>query len=250
MPFTSNLVRLLGVLALSLTAGASPVTADLANDLVMLNREARGGREACAALRGLRATGVTRIEGRELGFILYAARPRSLRIETLGDTGTLVRAFDGVHAPWQKGGLLAPPTRLSAAAESDFLMETDFDDPLHEPAARGITLEDAGRAVVEGRPCRKLLATVRLTEAFTLYLDEETFLLIRRDHRKRVGTRNIVVETHYSEHRAVGGVLLPHRIRTQIGDRVVTETLITEMDANPTLPPDFFAPPAAGWPKR
>ena len=249
MRWNPNRLMLIGAILLGGAAGVSPARADFADDLSRVHLEAMGGREAQAALVGLRATGVTHISGKEVSFILYAARPRSIRIETLGETGTLVRVFDGVHAPWQKSDLLAPPIRLAEAAEGDFVMEAEFDDLLYDFRARGIELEDAGRAEVAGRSCIRLLATVRLTESYTLYVDEETLLVTRRDQRKTVRGRMAVVETYFSDFRPVAGVLQPFRIRVQSGDRVITETEISEVVANPGVPADFFAPPVASWPK-
>lgn len=249
MRWNQSSLKLTGAILLGVVAGASPARADFADDLSRVHLEATGGREAQAALHALRATGVTRINGKEFPFILYAARPRSIRIETLGDSGTLVRVFDGVHAPWQKTDLLASPARLSAASEADFVMEAEFDDLLYEFRSRGIELEDAGRTEGEVRPCLRLLATVRLTASYTLYLDEETLLVVRRDQRKVVRGKMAVVETYYSDFRPVAGVLQPFRIRVQSGERLITETEITEMVANPEVPPGFFSPPVSGWPK-
>lgn len=242
-------IRLAAVLGLG--AVSAPVFAgtSLGEDLARVHVEAAGGKRAIDALRGLRATGVTRIAGQELSFIFYAARPRNLRIETLGETGTLIRVFDGVHAPWIKRDLVARPSRMSPAAEADFTAEADFDNPLYDLKARGIQLDEAGTAEVNGRPCLRLFATVRLTDAFTLYLDEETMMLVRRDQRRRQQGRTVVVETYYEDFRAVAGVKLPFRVRVQIAGRVISDTTINEMVANPGVPPDFFAPPVAGWPR-
>jgi len=242
-------LSLIAGLGVSVALGTSPAAANYAEDVARVHLESAGGREAHAALRSLRATGVTRIGGQELPFILHAARPRSLRIETLGEPGTLVRAFDGVHAPWQKRDLVGAATRLAPGAETEFTAEAEFDSLLYEAKARGIEIEEAGTAEVEGRRCLRVLATVRLTDAYTLYLDEETMLVVRRDQRKRHAGRVVVVETYYSDHLAVAGVKLPFRIRVQIGGKVAFETEIKELVVNPETPPDFFAPPVADWPR-
>ena len=121
--------------------------------------------------------------------------------------------------------------------------------PLHDFARRGISLDFAGDAVVDGRRVQKLLAVVRFTQVVTLYVDEETRLLVRRDQTRRVQGRETVLETRYSDFRPVAGVLLPWRVKTSAEGRVLTETIIEAMDANPPLPAGFFAPPAPDWPK-
>lgn len=241
--------RILCVCAALCAAGPARLAADLAADLARISVEAAGGAAAHEALRGLRAVGTTRVGDREARFILYAERPARLRVESLGPDGSLVRAGDGVHLPWKKDDPLQPARRLGREEEREFLFDADFDQPLHDFARRGISLDFAGDAVVDGRPVQKLLAVVRFTQVVTLCLDEETRLLVRRDQTRRIRGRETVLETHYSDFRAVAGVLLPWRVRTVAEGRVLTETVIETMDANPPLPDDFFAPPAPDWPK-
>lgn len=230
--------------------GPGRLAAELAADLARVSVEASGGLSAHAALRGLRATGVTRVGAREVAFTLYSERPDRVRIETTSEGRTLVRAYDGVHAPWKKDDLLAPPRQLAATEVRDFLIDADFDSPLYMPERRNISLDYAGESMSEGRKCQKLLAVVRFTDALTLYVDDETHLLVRRDITKRVRGRQVVVETHFSDFSPVSGVLMPRRIRTVVEGRELHETKIGSWTANPELPEGFFAPPVADWPRQ
>jgi hypothetical protein len=230
-------------------AGAGRLAADLADDVAQVSIEAAGGAKAHAALRSFKAEGVTVLGGKEVEFILYAARPRSVRIETLGEKTSLVRAYDGVHAPWKKDDPTKPPRRLGRQEEHDFLLESDFDQPLFDYEARKISLDYAGEAQVDGRPCLKLLATVRFADVMTLYIDDETHLLVRRDREERRGGKTIRLETHYSDFKKVAGVRLPRRIRTLADGVLLHETRIKDYDANPDLPADFFRPPVRDWPR-
>lgn len=240
----------LGFALVCAAAAPTRLVADFAADLARVSVEAAGGVSAHEALRGLRAVGVTRVGEGEVNFILHAERPDRLRIETLGATTSLVRASDGVRAPWKKTDPLRPPRRLGTAEEREFLVDAEFDQPLFDHARRGIGLDYAGRVEIEGKSFHRLLAVIRHTELVTLYLDEETRLLVRRDQSRRVQGREIVIETHYEDFRPVAGVLLPHRILTRSEGRVLTDTRIESLDANPALPADFFAPPVADWPAR
>lgn len=243
------LIRLFALSALLFAAGVKPLVADLAADLARISVEAAGGARAHDALRSFRAVGKTHVGEQEVSFLLYAARPRSLRIETLGEKGSLVRAFDGVHAPWKKDDPLRPPRRLGRDEERDFLLDADFDNPLHDYARRGISLDYAGEALVEGRSCQKLLAVLHHTDVVTFYVDDETRLVTRRDQAKKVRGRDAVIETHYSDFQETAGVRLPRRIRTVVDGRELNDTRIESIAANPPLPPDFFAPLVEDWPK-
>ena len=229
-------------------AGPGRAVADMATDLARVSVEAAGGLAAHAALRGMRASGVTKVGEREVEFVLYSERPNRVRIETTSDGQTLVRAFDGVHAPWKRNGDNGEVRPLASGETKDFLMDADFDSPLFLPAHRNISLDYAGEAVNEGRPCQKLLAMVRFTDLLTLYVDDETHLLVRKDVSKRVRGQKVVVQTHFSDFEPIGGVKMPRRIRTVVGMTTLHETVIKKWEANPSVPKNFFAPPVADWP--
>lgn len=248
--FRRSLLRLLFACAFLLSAGAARLAADLAADLARIGVEAAGGAKAHEALRSFRAVGVTRVGDQEVSFILHAERPNHLRIETVGDKANLVRSFDGVHAPWKRVGLLTPPQRLGPADERDFIAEADYEQPLYNWERRDVSLDFAGEATTDGRPCQKLLAVFNHTQVATLYIDDDTHLVIRRDDVKRVKNREIVIETHYGDFRNTAGVLLPRSLRTIVDGRLLNETRIEAINANPELPVGFFSPPAPDWPKR
>ncbi len=231
-------------------AGPARLAADLAADIARVSVEAAGGAKAHAALRSFRAVGTTRVGDKEASFILHAARPNLLRIEALGEKGNLVRGFDGVHVPWMRAGLLGPPKRLGEEEEREFLRETDFEQPLYDWERRGVALDYAGEVELDGRSCQKLLAVFGHTRLVTLYVDSETQLVVRRDETRRLKNGGeSVVETHYADFRKTADVLLPRLLRTIVDGKLVNETRIEAINANPELPAGFFSPPAAEWPK-
>lgn len=234
----------------SLMTAVSPVRADLAADVARIALEMAGGSAAHERLTSLRATGITRVGTAEAPFILYTARPDKIRIETLGESGSLVRAYDGEHAPWKKEDALKPPRRLGREEERQFLREADFDPVYFKPAERGISLDYAGRVESGGEIWHRLLAIGRGGESTDVFIDTATHRLVRRDVRVASLTGARLVELHYADFREVAGVLLPWRIRAVSDGRVLHETVITDYAANPPLPPDFFAPPVSDWPKR
>lgn len=238
-------VRLWLGLALLFFVAASRARADLAGDVARIAVEMAGGEAAHEKLRALRATGVTRVGDVEAPFILYTERPDRVRIETVGERGSLVRAYDGVLAPWKKADALAGPQRLGAAEQRQFIREAEFDSPLYQAVKRGVSLDYAGRAMVDGVLTHRLLATMRGGDLATLYVDPTTYLLVRRDVR----AGSMTVELHYGDYRPVAGVLLPWRVRAVAEGRVLHETVIEDYAANPDLPAGFFSPPAVDWPK-
>lgn len=237
----------MGLLGLGVSAISS--RADLADDLARIATEASGGAKAIQSLASWRAVGETRIGERSIPFILYVARPRSVRIETVGEMGSLVRAFDGVHVPWKKTAALKPPLRLGPEEERLFVQEAEFDPPFFNYRARRISLDYAGETVISGRNFQTILATLNFSEVTKLYLDDKTHLLILREVLRKQEGREVRMVTLYSDYRSVAGVFLPHRIRVEAEGRLMHETVIESYDANPEIPEGFFSPPVDNWSK-
>jgi hypothetical protein len=240
----------LGSAIMLLGAPTAARAADLAHDLARLHVEAIGGPKAVGKLRAFSMEGVTRIGGQELNFILWAARPNLVRIETVTPDGTLVRAFDGVHAPWKRLRADGLPRRLSVAEEHDFVLDADFDSLLYQPEKRDITLEYGGEVREGERVFHRILASRDVSETFFVFIDNDTYdLVMRQGTRNGPGGRAVAVLTLYGNHREVAGVRLPHNIRTVIAGKLAHESVVRRYTANPDLPTDFFTPPAEDWPK-
>jgi hypothetical protein len=229
--------------------GLTGLRADYAADLARVNVEASGGLKAMLALRSFRAEGITRVEGRDVPFVLHAARPNKLHVVTGSGENKLIRAVDGLHAPWKKQGARARPSRLEAGEEREFLQDADYDSVFFLLGKEGISLDYAGEERREGRVFHKLLATVRHQFQSNLYLDGETNLLVRREEVRRIGGRVAVLTTVFSDYQVVGGVMTAMRITTTVDGRELSDTRITAVDPNPGLALDFFTPPVADWPK-
>lgn len=213
---------------------------DFAADLARIHVEMIGGREKVMGLEALRAVGKTRISGGELSFVLWAQRPNRVRVETIGGEVRITRGYDGENTPWMSLGdnrAVDLPTEEAAA----FIGEAEFDDPLFNPAGRGLTLTYDGVVTVDDRKLSRVRVAGPSGES-TLYLDD-SYMIVRRDVRRVMRGREVVEETHYSDFKEVRGVRLPHRIQVRVGNNILHETVLLHVDANPFLLSGFFGRP-------
>lgn len=217
--------------------------ADFADDLARIHMEAIGGFKNLVMLKALRATGVTKIDGEELRFVMWAARPNLIRTETTLKERVLTQGWDGVNPPWlmdsKNGGIL----EMGAVAARAFDADAEFDDSLVLKGARRISVDYAGETEIDGKLVFKLLVTENFTESFVIYLDRSTYFIIRRDMEKPGAHGKEVVITEYKEFSPVNGVMLPHRIVQKVAGRVCYETLLEQIDANPPIKPGLFSRP-------
>jgi len=238
-------VRCTFAIALALAAGlpaalAAPGRTE--DDILRIHREALGGAEAIRALRAFRAEGVTRLETGEVEFTLWAARPAKLRLESRVGGQTMVQAYDGVTAAWgmPAGGT---PALLAPGEAREFISGSDFDGPLVDPSAKGYAVSYAGESEVEGRACLHLMLAARDLELIEIFVDAETYLIL-----KRVSARPEVpdagrLETFFSDYRQVGGVMMPFRVMIFDGERPLTDTRIERITPLATLPDSLFEMP-------
>ena len=217
--------------------------ADFADDLARIHLEAIGGKKHVLELRSLKATGVTKIRGEELSFVMWAARPMCVRTETTADGRVLTQGYDGVNPPWVMDSRTGKIQEMNAVAARGFGAEASFDDPLVLKGKRGVSLDYAGEAEIDGKPVFKLLVTENFTQTSFLYLDAATYMIVRREVEKPGAKGLEKVETLYGDYSPVNGVMLPYRIIEKAGGQVRSETVLTQIEANPPLAEGLFSRP-------
>ena len=240
-------VRRFTILLFSLlvVSGGASARADFADDLARIHLESIGGREQVLALKSLRASGVTKIAGEELRFVMWAARPNLIRTETTSKGRVLTQGYDGKNPPWLLDSRNGRVQEMGAVAARAFSADADFDDPLVLRHGRSISLDYAGETEIDGKPVFKLLVTENLTETSYVYLDHSTYFLIRHDVVKPGREGPEVIETDYADFSPVKGVMLPHRIIEKAAGVLRYETVLEQIDANPALMSGLFSKPVA-----
>jgi len=226
--------------------GAAGARADRAGEIAAIHVEATGGQARIEALAALRATGHVVTGGKRVRFVLIAARPNRIRLETEAEGRTLVQVSDGVSPPWEYDTGQWPPKHRAMAPHvaKTFSADAEFDNPLIAGKARGFVLDFAGELEVDGRKLLRLLVTRRLTESSHLLLDAETYLIVlRTETRTSAVGRPLQIVTRYDDFRPVQGVLLPYEVTVEVDGRVSQRTKIDTIDANPEISPATFARP-------
>lgn len=227
---------------------AAGLRGESAEELVQIHLAVMGGTERIDALKAMRATGSVTSGGKKVNFVMTAARPNRVRMETQAGGRTLVQGYDGVEAPWEFDTGTWPPRYrpIAGAAAKRLIADSEFDDPLVAGPARGYVLELANDATVDGRKYRRILVTHNLTESFEVLLDPETYLIVfRTETRTTAGGRSLLIVTQYGQFQSVSGVLLPHDIKTIVDGKVTQQLTIDQIEPNPPTTAETFSMPKA-----
>ena len=132
---------------------------------------------------------------------------------------------------------------MPEAEAREFIINSDFDGPLVNFAAKGFSVDYAGEEPVEGRPAYKLLLMNRSDHLFFLWVDTQTAEIVKRTVYRVNNGQRVAVDTLFKDFRPVGGVMQPHHIETLVNGRLLRVTVIDRMDANPAVAPATFARP-------
>jgi hypothetical protein len=183
-----------------------------AEEIVAKNVEARGGAAALAAVTSLRRTGQFVIPGQNILITVaeVKARPGRVRQETTYQGLTQIQAWDG-----ERGWQVRPfEGRKDAALMSEddakpFRLAADLDGPWVDAKAKGHALEYLGTEDVDGTRAHKLRVRLKWGAELTVWIDPDTWMVIRDLQKSTVRGSEQEVETDYGDYEKVGGVYLP-----------------------------------------
>lgn len=239
---------------LLLLAAAAPALAITAEEIVTKNVEARGGGAALASLKSLRRTGRLVLPGQNILIMLTEVRERPGRIrqEATYQGLTQIQAWDG-----RKGWQVQPfEGRKDAALLSEddtgpLRLAADLDGPFVDAKAKGHALEYLGTEDVDGTLAHKLRVRLKWGGDVTVWIDPDTWMVIRDLQTRTVRGAEQEVETDYGDYEKAGGVWVP--MSEESGPRNSppasrVKSIYDNAEANVAIARDAFAFPAKAAP--
>lgn len=227
-------------------AGAA-VQAQTADELIEKNLQASGGRQKIEAVKSFRMTGkMVAPQGMEIPMVMEYKQPDKIRTEATIQGMTMIQALNG-----KEGWMVAPfmgkkdPEKMSADDVKQAEEQLDSFDILTKYKEKGHAIEYAGKEDIEGTPAYKLKVTKKNGDVSHLYLDAESYLLVKTSGKTNVQGQVVESESTLGDYKPVEGVLYPHSIETQLkgmpGKMVMT---FSKIEVNPALDDSRFAMPA------
>jgi hypothetical protein len=234
---------LLAAGALGTLAAAPAPTVD---EIVARHVQARGGREALAAVRTLRMTGrAIAGPGREAIVRREIARPGRIRTEFVFQGTTGVYVWNGTSG-WQvsplDGSLDAQPMPEEAAALS--AEQADFEGPLVDWKAKGHAIERVGVATLPDGEAHELKVTLKSGVVRRVWVDAASGNIVKTASTRRFRGRETQFEVVYADYRESGGVRFARSLEIGAAGRPQKlKILVEDVEINPALDDSRFAMP-------
>jgi len=233
-------------LAALLLLAAGAAQAQTVDEVVHRYLQARGGVEKLRAVRSLRLTGTMEIPGvPPAPFVMELKRPRQMRTEFTVEGRTGIRAYDG-KAGWARLPLPGdPPRPMSPEDSAEARDQADVDlSPLVDAAAKGFTIELAGKDRIPGGETWRLVVRGVAGPPRTVHLSTKTHLAIASEETRMVEGRPVEFVTNVGDYRTVQGLAFPFRI--EIGPKGSLDrqkVVIDKVEVNPAIDDSRFAMP-------
>lgn len=201
--------------------------------------DAIGGKAAWSKVNSLVMTGTIKVQGAELAVTSTTVDKKGMRQEfsVNGMTGYQIITPDSGwnFSPFQGQKIPEPITADDLKQGQDQL---DIQGNLIDYAAKGHTIELLGKDDVDGVEAYKLKETLKSGKEETIYIDPQSFLIIRDVTKQKANGQETEVKTDLSNYQKLPeGILVPMSIKLAFG-----ELVITDVKVNTNVDPNIFHP--------
>lgn len=232
-------------LLVSALAGTA-LSAQTVDELVERYQKAQGGKEKLEAIKSMRMEGKMEMgQGMQMPVKVEVITPDKLRFEGTMQGMTMIQAVNG-DSGWQIMPFMGKtePEPMSAEDVKQSKKQLESFDPISKYKELGHTLELVGKEDLEGTPAFKLKLTRKDGEITYLFLDAESYLLIKTAGKTKMQGQEVDAETNIGDYKEVAGILMAHSMETKIknfpGAMVMT---FEKIEVNPALPSTDFDMP-------
>ncbi len=182
--------------------------------------QAMGGLEKLQALKTMRAQ-MKMLEGpMELPLAVEMVLPDKMRVDVSVQGMTIIQAVNGPKG-WKidptagYGGGKAEPEPMTPEEVKQFEGQLDFQGDLVDYKAKGHGVEYLGLESVEGSPAHKLKLTKKGGTLDTIWLDADSFLILKQSSKSKVRDQEMETETTLGDYKSVGGIMVNHTTEVQ-----------------------------------
>ena len=232
-------IKLLSLFSIAFSLSAFSQTAD---EIVNKHINAIGGAEAWKNVKSIRQEGNMQVQGTDVAIVLTAVNGKGSRqditLTSMGMSGyQIITPSEGWnYMPFngQQSPEAMTPDDLAQAQD-----ELDTQGSLVDYKTKGHTVEYLGKEDVDGTEAYKLKVALKGGKIQTLFIDPETFYIIRATVKQKVNGQEIEQSTDLSNYEKLPeGIVVPKTITLPFGD-----LNITKVEVNGSVDESIFKKP-------
>ena len=215
---------------------AQDLTAD---QIVNKYIDAIGGKAAWSKVNSIVMKGSLKVQGAEVEVTTTVldkkGAKQDIRIGGMNGYNIITADSGWNYFPWAGQKIPEPITADDLKQAQDQL---DVQGNLIDYAAKGHKVELLGKDDVDGVEAYKLKETLKSGKEETIYIDPETFLIIRDVTKQKANGQEVEQKTDLSNYQKLPeGIVVPMSIKLGMG-----ELVLTEVKVNSNVDPSIFHP--------
>lgn len=223
---------------------ASSLRAQTADEIIAKHIEAIGGIENWKKINTVIQVGNMSVQGAEIEITSTGIHNVGARqdISLMGMTGyqiiTLTEGWS--FMPFQGQ---ATPEAITADDLKNGRDGLDLHGPLLDYATKGHKVEYLGKEDVDGTDCFKLKVTLEWGNEQTLYVDVNTYYIIKSVQVRNANGQEMEVVTTFSNYTKLPeGILMPMSMSVPLGPGFAAEMTVSKIEINKPVDPAVFKP--------
>jgi len=218
----------------------------MGKEMLVRSAEAMGGVKVHESVTSIRETGTLNMMTPQgemaIDFESLISFPDKIKTILRTPMGEITQLFDGEQA-WVIGPMGAqslPAPASTEMAATIWRTLTFLYGRLSEP---GLTVQHTGQDTIEGTVTEVLVITPPGHGPFTLYLDAETMMPVKKSARLITPQGPADTESIFSDYRDVSGVQIPFKLKRIRNGQPDGDGVVKSAEINPEIPADTFAAP-------
>lgn len=202
------------------------------------------GQDNLLKINTQKLTGKLIQSGIEIPFIQMAKRPDKVRVEGTFQGLTFIQTFNGKEG-WNINPFtgVTEPQPFSEDELKSMRYQSDMDGMLWNWKEKGYTVTFDGNEDMEGTSCFKIKLLTKEGDAFTYYIDSDSYVMIRSNTKIKVMGNETEADTYYANYMQVEGIAVPGKIETKMKEQLVMTLVIDKVELNTELADSLFEKP-------
>lgn len=183
--------------------------------------------------------------GLEIPFIQMGKRPAKVRVEGTFQDLTFIQTFNGKEG-WSINPFagVTDPQQMTEDDLKSMHYQADMDGMLWNWKEKGYTVTFDGKEDMEGTSCLKLKLDTKEGDAFTFYIDSDSYIILRTNTKMKIMGNEMETDTYYSNYSMVEGIAVPGKIDTKMKGQLMGTLVIDKVEMNIELDDALFEKPA------
>ena len=202
------------------------------------------GQDNLLKINSQEVTGKILQSGIEIPFTQMAKRPDKVRMQGTFQGLTFIQTYNGKEG-WSINPFagVTDPQPMSDDELKSVRYQSDMDGMLWNAKEKGSTISFEGKEDMEGTSCFKIKLVTKEGDAFTYYIDSDSYIMIRANSKVKIMGNDSESDQYFGNYMQIDGIAVPGKVDTKINGQLAITMVFDSVKFNIGLEDTIFDKP-------